>query len=165
MVKTIISAIGTALRAVFVLARGALSIPGRLVGSLFGGGTAPPVEDTLEVQDLVAKLAEADAEEQDNWRKIADAIWRWCVDSLIADGPVAVPSMLPRSVREWLPGLTPQEAELLRLLVEGHHYKTAAVVMGISRHTVAFHARNVYAKLEVHSKSEAVARALRDRLV
>jgi DNA-binding NarL/FixJ family response regulator len=61
--------------------------------------------------------------------------------------------------------LTPQETELLRLLVEGHHYKTAAVVMGLSRHTVAFHARNVYEKLQVHSKSEAVARALRDRLV
>ena len=61
--------------------------------------------------------------------------------------------------------LTPQEKELLRLLVEGHHYKTAAVVMGLSRHTVAFHARNVYEKLQVHSKSEAVARALRDRLI
>ena len=61
--------------------------------------------------------------------------------------------------------LTPQEKELLRLLVEGHHYKTAADAMGITFHTVAFHVRNLYAKLEVHSKSEAVARALRDRLV
>lgn len=61
--------------------------------------------------------------------------------------------------------LTPQETELLKLLVEGHHYKTAADVMGISVHTVSFHLRNVYAKLQVHSKSEAVARALRDRLV
>lgn len=61
--------------------------------------------------------------------------------------------------------LTPQETELLRLLVEGHHYKTAAGVMGISVNTVSFHLKNVYAKLQVHSKSEAVARALRDRLV
>lgn len=61
--------------------------------------------------------------------------------------------------------LTPQETELLRLLVEGHHYKTAADVMGISVNTVSFHLRNVYAKLQVHSKSEAVARALRDGLV
>jgi DNA-binding NarL/FixJ family response regulator len=61
--------------------------------------------------------------------------------------------------------LTPQEIELLRLLVDGHHYKTAADKMGISRHTVSFHLRNIYTKLEVHSKSEAVARALRDRLV
>jgi DNA-binding NarL/FixJ family response regulator len=61
--------------------------------------------------------------------------------------------------------LTPQEKELLKLLVEGHHYKTAADKMGISRHTVSFHLRNVYTKLEVHSKSEAVVRALRDHLV
>jgi len=61
--------------------------------------------------------------------------------------------------------LTPQETELLRLLVDGHHYKTAADKMGISRHTVSFHLRHIYTKLEVHSKSEAVARALRDRLV
>ncbi|MBK6425719.1 MAG: response regulator transcription factor [Blastocatellia bacterium] len=61
--------------------------------------------------------------------------------------------------------LTPQEKELLKLLVGGHQYKTAADRMGISKHTVAFHLRNIYAKLEVHSKSEAVARAVRDRLV
>ncbi len=61
--------------------------------------------------------------------------------------------------------LTPQETELLKLLVEGHHYKTAADVLGISVNTVSFHLKNIYAKLQVHSKSEAVARALRDRLV
>jgi DNA-binding NarL/FixJ family response regulator len=61
--------------------------------------------------------------------------------------------------------LTPQETELLKLLVEGHHYKTAADVMGITVNTVSFHLKNVYAKLQVHSKSEAVAKALRNRLV
>ena len=61
--------------------------------------------------------------------------------------------------------LTPHETELLKLLVEGHHYKTAADAMGITVNTVSFHLKNIYAKLQVHSKSEAVARALRDRLV
>jgi DNA-binding NarL/FixJ family response regulator len=61
--------------------------------------------------------------------------------------------------------LTPQETELLKLLVEGHHYKTAADALGISVNTVSFHLKNVYAKLQVHSKSEAVARALREGLV
>jgi DNA-binding NarL/FixJ family response regulator len=60
--------------------------------------------------------------------------------------------------------LTPQETEVLRLLVEGHHYKTAAAELGISINTVSFHLRNVYAKLQVHSKSEAVTKALRDKL-
>lgn len=61
--------------------------------------------------------------------------------------------------------LTPQERQLLKLLVEGHHKKTAANVMGISFHTVSFHLRNIYQKLQVHSKSEAVAKALREHLV
>ena len=61
--------------------------------------------------------------------------------------------------------LTPQETELLRLLVEGHYYKTAADKLGITVHTVSFHLRNIYSKLEVHSKTEAVAKALREGLV
>jgi len=61
--------------------------------------------------------------------------------------------------------LTPQESELLKLLVDGHHYKTAAHALGISTNTVAFHLKNIYTKLQVHSKSEAVAKALRERLM
>lgn len=61
--------------------------------------------------------------------------------------------------------LTPQEKELLKLLIEGHHKKTAARAMSISINTVSFHLKNIYAKLQVHSKTEAVAKALRERLV
>lgn len=61
--------------------------------------------------------------------------------------------------------LTPHETRLLKLLVDGHNYKTAAVEVGVSVTTVAFHMRNIYEKLQVHSKSEAVAKALRNRLV
>lgn len=61
--------------------------------------------------------------------------------------------------------LTPQESELLKLLIEGHHKKTAAREMGISFHTVSFHLKNIYEKLQVHSKTEAVIKALRERLV
>lgn len=61
--------------------------------------------------------------------------------------------------------LTPHETRLLKLLVQGHTYKTAAAELRTSTHTVSFHMRNIYAKLQVHSKSEAVVKALRDRLV
>ena len=61
-------------------------------------------------------------------------------------------------------GLTPHELRLLRLLVDGHNYKTAAAEVGVSINTISFHMRNIYGKLQVHSKSEAVARALRERL-
>ena len=58
--------------------------------------------------------------------------------------------------------LTPQETELLKLLLEGHHKKTAAREMDISIHTISFHLKNIYEKLQVHSKTEAVAKALRE---
>jgi len=61
--------------------------------------------------------------------------------------------------------LTPHEARLLRLLMEGHNYKTAAAAMGVTFNTIAFHMKNVYQKLHVHSKSEAVAKALRANLI
>jgi DNA-binding NarL/FixJ family response regulator len=61
--------------------------------------------------------------------------------------------------------LSPQEHRLLELLGEGHHYKTAAEEMGISLHTVKFYMRQIYEKLQVHSKSEAVARGLRHGLI
>jgi DNA-binding NarL/FixJ family response regulator len=61
--------------------------------------------------------------------------------------------------------LTPHETRLLRLLVDGHNYKTAAVELGVSVNTISFHMRHVYDKLQVHSKSEAVAKALKGRLV
>ncbi len=61
--------------------------------------------------------------------------------------------------------LTPHETRLLQLLVEGHQYKTAADVLGVTVRTVNFHVQQIYRKLQVHSKSEAVAKAIRNRLV
>ncbi|HEY6242832.1 MAG TPA: response regulator transcription factor [Pyrinomonadaceae bacterium] len=61
--------------------------------------------------------------------------------------------------------LTQQEVQLLKLIVNGHTYKTAARELDISISTVSFHLQNIYNKLQVHSKTEAVAKALRDRLV
>jgi DNA-binding NarL/FixJ family response regulator len=61
--------------------------------------------------------------------------------------------------------LTPHETRLLQLLVEGHNYKTAAAEIGVTVHAISFHMRHIYEKLEVHSKSEAVAKALRQGLV
>ncbi len=61
--------------------------------------------------------------------------------------------------------LTPHELRLLKLFVEGHAYKTAAVELGVSINTICFHVRSIYEKLQVHTRSEAVAKALINRLV
>ena len=61
--------------------------------------------------------------------------------------------------------LTPHELRLLKLLAEGHSYKTAAAELGVSRKTVSFHLQKIYEKLQVHSKAGAVSKALRNRLI
>jgi DNA-binding NarL/FixJ family response regulator len=61
--------------------------------------------------------------------------------------------------------LTPHEIRLLEMLAEGHNYVTAAVKLGVTTHTISFHLQHIYEKLHVHSKTEAVAKALRHRLI
>jgi DNA-binding NarL/FixJ family response regulator len=61
--------------------------------------------------------------------------------------------------------LTAHELKLLKLLVEGHNYQSAAAELGVAFSTINFHMQNIYGKLQVHSKSEAVAKALKQGLV
>lgn len=61
--------------------------------------------------------------------------------------------------------LTPREQEVLRALVQGLAYKQIASNLGISLDTVRSHVKHVYRKLQVHGVAEAVARAIRDKLI
>ncbi|HEY2975734.1 MAG TPA: response regulator transcription factor [Pyrinomonadaceae bacterium] len=61
--------------------------------------------------------------------------------------------------------LTPQEVRLLKLLAEGYSYQSAGDQLNISLNTVRNYIRSIYEKLHVHSKSEAVSKALRSRLI
>jgi DNA-binding NarL/FixJ family response regulator len=61
--------------------------------------------------------------------------------------------------------LTPHEARILKMISEGHDYPSAAAELGVATSTVIYHMRQIFGKLQVHSKSEAVARALRSRLL
>jgi DNA-binding NarL/FixJ family response regulator len=61
--------------------------------------------------------------------------------------------------------LTPHEIRILKMLVDGHTCKTIASDFNVTPHAVTWHLRNIYEKLHVHSKTEAVAKALQDRLV
>jgi DNA-binding NarL/FixJ family response regulator len=61
--------------------------------------------------------------------------------------------------------LSPREKEILECLVEGMSYKMIASYCKISIDTVRFHIRHIYEKLQVSSKSEAVAKALRRDII
>jgi len=61
--------------------------------------------------------------------------------------------------------LTEREREVLKYLVEGRSYKAVAEKCFISLDTVSSHVKNIYKKLQVHSKSEAVGKAIKGKIV
>lgn len=61
-------------------------------------------------------------------------------------------------------GLSPREQEILQLLVQGKTVKEAAADLGISFHTADEYIRSVYTKLQVHTRSGAVAKAIKEGL-
>jgi DNA-binding CsgD family transcriptional regulator len=62
-------------------------------------------------------------------------------------------------------GLTKREIEILRLMAAGANTKVLAERLNVSPATVRNHAQNIFAKLDVHSRLEAVAWANQHRLV
>lgn len=62
-------------------------------------------------------------------------------------------------------GLSTREKEILKCLVEGMSYKMIAETCFISADTVNGHIKNIYRKLQVHSKSEAVVKAVKGKIV
>ena len=92
-----------------------------------------------------------------------------CIEEVVAGGAPMSPEVARRvldlcrtirPVHHSTFDLTAHEFRLLKLLVQGVTYKTAATELGVSINTVSFHVRKIYDKLHVHSKSEAVAKAL-----
>ena len=61
--------------------------------------------------------------------------------------------------------LTEKEKDVLQHLISGKSYKMIADAMNISLETVKTHIKNIYTKLHVHSGPEAVAKALKERIV
>lgn len=62
-------------------------------------------------------------------------------------------------------GLTKREREILRSLSQGNSYKMMAIEFEISIDTVRTHIKRIYEKLHVHSQTEAVAKAINEKLV
>lgn len=61
--------------------------------------------------------------------------------------------------------LTPREKEVLQWLVKGYSYKMIASACNISLETVKSYLKNIYAKLQVNCGTEAVAKAMREKVV
>ncbi len=102
-----------------------------------------------------ARLLEAVREARDGGAPMSPEIARKVVELFRRTAP-------PVALQE---ALTPQEVQLLRLLAEGCSYQTAGGQLGISINTVRNYIRNVYEKLQVHTKSAAVSKAMRAGLL
>jgi len=61
-------------------------------------------------------------------------------------------------------GLTAREQRILELMTQGLIKKEIADQLSLSYHTVDTHLRNIYTKLHVHTRTGAVAKALKERL-
>ena len=75
--------------------------------------------------------------------------------------------MIPvaKSTEQEKSDLSEREKEILQHLVQGFSYKMIAADLNISLDTVRFHIKKIYDKLHVHSATEAVSKAIKDRLV
>ena len=70
-----------------------------------------------------------------------------------------------RNTEEEKTDLSVRETQILQLLVQGYSYKMIAAAVSISLDTVRFHIKKIYDKLHVHSATEAVSKAIKDKLV
>jgi DNA-binding NarL/FixJ family response regulator len=106
---------------------------------------------------------------------------KYCFEKLfssiaeVLDGGAPMSANIARMVIDHIAGgsfvaaekfdLTVREKEILNDLVKGLSYKMIAASLNISFETVKSHIRNIYEKLHVHNQSEAVAKALKNRIV
>ena len=61
--------------------------------------------------------------------------------------------------------LSPRETEVLQLLAKGKSYTMIAGELFIDKETVRSHIKNIYIKLEVNSKAQAIEKATKERLI
>ena len=102
-----------------------------------------------------ARLLEAIKEAHEGGAPMSPEIARKVVTLFQKTGP-------PETVDE---RLTPQEVRLLKLLSEGYSYQGCAEQLTVSVNTIRNYIRSIYEKLHVHSKNEAVSKALRSRII
>lgn len=100
------------------------------------------------------KLVDAVRELHAGGSPMSGQIARKVIRELVEGGPSRAPAGPP------LPDLSPRERAILDLLAKGHRYKEVADRLGISVDTVRTHVRHIYAKLEVHSRAEAMLKVM-----
>lgn len=153
-----------------------IDMPGRtgieaLKGIRASGATVPVImltvfDDTQHVFDAICAGASGYLLKKHLSVKLFEAI-----DEVMNGGApmspsiayMVIASMQKLTVNHY--NLTVREKEILTLLAKGNSYKLIASETNITIDTVRAHIKKIYEKLHVHSQTEAVSKALRERLV
>jgi DNA-binding NarL/FixJ family response regulator len=110
-------------------------------------GACGYLQKPVRGSELVAAIREVVAGGSPMSAKVA----RMVVQAFYSPSPAA-PPLEPEAT------LTNRERVVLDLILEGYAYKHIADQMNLSVYTVNFHIRNIYGKLQVHSRAEAMAK-------
>ncbi len=106
-----------------------------------------------------ARLLEAIVETRRGGAPMSPEIARKVLSRFRKLGPAAA------AIPEGGGALSPQQTRLLALIAAGSSYRESALELDVSINTVRTHIRSIYEKLQVHTKSEAVAKAMRSGLI
>jgi DNA-binding NarL/FixJ family response regulator len=127
------------------------------------------LEDDYHILEAIKNGADGYILKKSNPEKIIDAIKQ------VYEGGAALTPMIARQVLAFLKteaaipespsNLTAREREILLLLTQGLNNEMIAARLFISAQTVRNHIKNIYEKLQVHSRAQVVAKALKERLV
>jgi len=124
--------------------------PAKVVDAICNGACGYLLKDTPPV-----RLMEAIREAATGGAPMSPEVARLVVTRLRQTSPSRQPEA----------HLTPQEIRLLQLLSDGYSYEGAAHRLDITINTVRNYIRSIYDKLHVHTRSEAVSKALRNRVI
>jgi hypothetical protein len=123
MLKAVFSAIVSALKSVGRLFGRVAVAPFRMLDGLLGG-VGPAVPAAPEVSAEADDVPPPPPDHKRLYEQIALAVMQWCLDSLVADHKVVIPSKMPRGIAAWLPGLARDECIALasadRMAVSAH---------------------------------------------
>jgi DNA-binding NarL/FixJ family response regulator len=116
------------------------------------GGSAGYLLKRTPPDQLLAPISGAPLEGPLSARKIARRVWNYFQEALT--------SLRSGDVAAEMEKLTPRECQVLDCLSRGYVDKEIAAALGISAWTVHGHVKNIFEKLGVHSRTEAVVRYL-----
>lgn len=112
--RAILTAIVATFRVALRMMLGLAKFPGRLLGMIMG---VPPdcgdIQPPAPAEDMEEIAPDNTLDRQAIYERVAAAVLSWCADSLIHGQPAPLPRGLPIVLRQWLPGLSRKEAEVV----------------------------------------------------